>query len=350
MGNKSRLAWGAIAPGSWVRSHRTLWKVEWRIAFIALIIFGILPVSAHTQSTQRDSALPPLHLPQSHASPAKICDEPASVDQKQLSLDTHRPRADQSQVSSADRDPLREDASQDGRPAGRPTEAVSDQQAPMCEKGVPSQTSEQGTALSQSEGTTRMTTPSGPTVTYADGVVTIDPHGASLRQVLEAVRARAGFTLDLPFTGMNTRVFDDRIGPVSLREALIQLLYGSGFNYIIQNASTEPRDVTRISVSVRSAESGKEAAAVPRKPSDGETEEPALYGGFVDPSQHEQTPLVAATPPPPSSTPATNVPGVPSGFNLQQAAAEAHKTPGEILDDLQKRQIEILDSAAPPPP
>jgi hypothetical protein len=40
--------------------------------------------------------------------------------------------------------------------------------------------------------------------------------------------------------------------------------------------------------------------------------------------------------------------GVPAGFNVRQAAAESGKTTGQILDELQKQQQQVLDAQAPP--
>jgi hypothetical protein len=41
--------------------------------------------------------------------------------------------------------------------------------------------------------------------------------------------------------------------------------------------------------------------------------------------------------------------GIPAGFNVQQAATASGKTPGQILDELQKQQMQALDSQNPQP-
>ena len=147
---------------------------------------------------------------------------------------------------------------------------------------------------------------------------------------------------------MDGKIFD-QVGPLPIREALVQLLYGSGFNYIIRTAPNNPRDVTHVFVSTRMGRGDEMAGTARQQTEVGEVpEDEALYGGFADPSLQEQPvvqPGVAVQTPPPN---AGNVPGVPAGFNLKQAAAEANKTPAQILDELQKRQLEILDAQSPP--
>jgi hypothetical protein len=177
----------------------------------------------------------------------------------------------------------------------------------------------------------------------------VDPRKATLGEVLGAIRGIVGFQLDIPRSEMDGRVFD-QIGPLPVREALVQLLYGSGFNYIIQTAPKNSQEVTHVFVSSRVAAAVETAAAGAALQSANEpSEEQTLYGGFEDPSPQEEPaprPAVAQQGRPVNGA---NVPGVPVGFDLKQAAAEAHKTPAEILDELQKRQLEILDAQAPPP-
>ena len=191
---------------------------------------------------------------------------------------------------------------------------------------------------------------SGPVVSYRDGLLTIDPHRAPLHDVLKAIRDRVGFTLDLPSSGMDAGVLDERIGPAPVKEVIVQLLYGCGVNYIIQTASGTGQEVQRIFVSTPSRAPGRESVvAAARAPQD-DSQEPQVYSGFIpaNTSASELTPVRPVPGQQPTSS-AENVPGVPANFNLQQAAAEAHKTPGEILDELQKQQNEILDSQTPPP-
>lgn len=192
----------------------------------------------------------------------------------------------------------------------------------------------------------------GPVVNYKDGLLTIDPHGSPLHDVLSAIRDRVGFTLDLPPRGMESRVLDEQIGPAPVKDVLVQLLYGCGANYIIQTASGTPQNVQRILVSAPSHGAGRDnLVAAAQKPNEDDDQEPPTYAGFIpaNTSAPELVPVRPAAGQAPATN-AANVPGIPTDFNLQQAAAEAHKTPGEILDELQKRQNEILDGNAQTPP
>lgn len=192
--------------------------------------------------------------------------------------------------------------------------------------------------------------PTHPSVTFSAGVLTVVPHNAPMGEVLQAVQSATGFVLDFHPSNDSARVFG-QVGPLPLREALVQLLYGSGFNYIIQTAAKNPAEVTRLFVSPQIAGSGAQTAAVttPAAAPEDSVEGQNLYGGFSDAGGEE--PLPPPNPPANRGTPsnAANVPGVPTDFNLKQAAQDAKKSPGEILDELQKRQLEILDAQTPPP-
>ncbi|UWZ81927.1 hypothetical protein [Occallatibacter riparius] len=167
-----------------------------------------------------------------------------------------------------------------------------------------------------------------------------------MRTVLQAISGRAGITLDLPAAGLDSRIFDEQIGPTPVREALLQVLYGSGLNYIIQYASSDPPLVKRLVVSAQA----EHASAADQQIASGngikqapkmEIADQAFDGGSEEQPPEESQPLI--------SGPAPNVPGVPANFNLKEAAAQAHKTPGEILDEMQKRQLEILQAQTPQP-
>lgn len=275
----------------------------------------------------------------SQAAPTQICDGQASGEQNKLSLQRH--------PSGSDNAPLK---SSEAAPDSGQSQIVSEKVGSsslrgslQCLRPHPGNESAKEDTASDTSGSV---TPTAPQVTFTDGILTVDPHDAPLGEVLGAIRASAGFKLDVPITEMDGKVFD-RIGPLPLREALVQLLYGSGFNYIIQTAPDDPQAVKHVFVSPNTGNTIETAVAVaPHQPSDEVAEDQALYGGFADPSPQEQPPPPAAAGQPPRAN-AGSVPGVPAGFNLKQAAEEAHKTPAEILDELQKRQLEILDAQTP---
>ena len=176
-------------------------------------------------------------------------------------------------------------------------------------------------------------------VTLNEGMLTVDPHGAPLGEVLGAIRAVVGFELDISGSQMDKRVFG-QIGPLPVQELLLQLLYGSEFNYIIQTASGNQQVVTRVFVSPRM---GSPTDTGTPQPAELLADDAGLDRG-LDPSQ-EQIPQPVAQQIPTRNP--GNIPGVPAGFDIKKAAEEAHKSPAEILDEMQKRQLELLDAQAP---
>jgi hypothetical protein len=350
MGRKFGLRSEVSALNPCVRATPALTTIEVYLASCALLTCAAVSARAQTQSTPEDSSVVSSHLSHGRLPVPQICDG-HTKDQPMLSLGKPISPSEDSQMSSVD------EPAEGPQRTGQASESISpapvgtdSRETLKCERIHPSKQSGDRINLPPKDAAVPLPLiPAGPVVTYDGGVITVDPQNSQLREVLEAIRDRAGFALDMPATGMDEKVFG-RVGPVSLREALVQLLYGSGFNYIIQSASTNPQDVKRIFLSPTSGGATQSAVVRPQSPSDDEANNQGLYGGagFADPSPQDQVlPVPAARSQAPSS-PAANVPGIPTGFNLQQAAADAHKAPTEILDELQKRQLEILDAQSPP--
>jgi len=175
----------------------------------------------------------------------------------------------------------------------------------------------------------------GPAVSYSDGELTVNPHNAPMKDVIEAIRVHTGISVDFPSESMNDRVFD-QVGPAPLRDALTKLLYGSGYNYVIQTSPENPETVTRLFLSTQS----HVAATEPRPAPPPVVEQAEAYG--ATPSTD-----APAVPVQPIQNPTAI--GIPVGFNIKEAAAASGKTTGQILDELQKQQQQILDSQAPQP-
>jgi hypothetical protein len=319
-----------------------------------MTVFGALVISMPTvsaQSTQQtvDNS--------NGSSQEQICDQSKKGDQRDLSLTRTSSEASDVESSGAEQTPSSEGSSNlvlkelhVSKPGN--SSPASEKQELQCKKDPEKSTSEHSTDAAPGEQllSVEPQSPARPLVTYTNGKLTIDPHNAQLGEIIEAIRARTGLSVEFPPEVMDERIFD-RVGPVSLREALIQLLYGSGFNYIFQTASGSPEIVKKLVLSARtrlplpaSAQHGSEA-------SDQRNEHEAVYGG----NGFNEVPtevIEAATPLPPPVKPTidpSTVPGIPAGFNLQEAAAQANKTPAQILDEMQKRQLELLDAQAPPP-
>ena len=178
--------------------------------------------------------------------------------------------------------------------------------------------------------------------------LTIRANGQEFSSVLDAIRTVTGITVDMPTQDRGEPVFMT-LGPVSTKDALVALLEGTRYNYVIVGSDRDPRVVTRVILSERSSSlpgalvaSAQEAPVAPQ---------PELYanqGGREDAEAQSAEPPPPIQPPnPPAAIPSS----VPTGINIQQLAAQSGKTTGQILDELQKHQLQVLDdqAAAQPP-
>ena len=180
-----------------------------------------------------------------------------------------------------------------------------------------------------------------PIASAANGKVTIHASGQPLAQVLEAVRAVTGVKINVPADGDSEPVFMN-LGPASTRDALVALVDGTRFNYIIVGSPTDSEHVSEVILSTRSKSGeGSTVASAGAAPS----AEPTLYGGQ---GYREDADAAAIEPgiPNPATQPAEIPSSVPAGINIQQLAAQENKSPGQVLDELQKRQLEVLDQQA----
>jgi len=185
------------------------------------------------------------------------------------------------------------------------------------------------------------------TVSYTDGKLTIDANNDRLGDVIEAIRLRVGLSVELPAEPMDDRVFD-HVGPAPLRDALTQFLYGSGLNYVIQTSYDDPQSVTKLILSSQPHLVSTRPTQHVNQPTVDQAEAPALYGGAGFASETPGEPIQPVPVPAQPTPSASNVAGVPAGFNVQQAAAASGKTTGQILDELQKQQLQALDAQNPP--
>ena len=319
-------------------------------SFLLLVAFGVLVSSTPILSGQADSA----SSKDEQANPQlKICDGLKSSDPHALSLGINKGEGTGVEASVAEQQPALQSGSES---SGKDLSLAQD-------KLSSSATQEQGLLCKKKKGGTELenardplppnglvsdleSKPTIPTVSYVNGMLSIHAQNVPLREVIEAIRVDTGIFVEFPAESMDTRVFD-HVGPAPLRDALTQFLYGSRLNYVIQASSDDPQHVTKLILSSQPniALAGSQHASPPVV---AQAEAPALYGGagFTDEGSAEPSPPV---PPPNQPTPsASNVIGVPAGFNLQQAAAASGKTTGQILDELQKQQLQALDNQPPP--
>jgi len=143
-----------------------------------------------------------------------------------------------------------------------------------------------------------------PQVTYGNGLLTIVASNATLSDILQAVAARTGATLDAPGSLTAQRVAV-RLGPARPLDVVADLL--AGLDYIVVGASNDPEAIRNIIVSPNTSSSlpepaGRHAVAEYQPPPPEETEAPAPEP--APPAPEAQTPATpAAQSPPPAKTP-----------------------------------------------
>jgi hypothetical protein len=110
--------------------------------------------------------------------------------------------------------------------------------------------------------------PNPPRVSCSGGQLKISANNSTLGSVLTAVRACAGFQVDLPEGAAAGRIFDE-LGPGPTRDVLNDLLSSTGFNFVIGSSDSEPDKVETVLLMAR-AKDAKDAGlgiAADRAPS-----------------------------------------------------------------------------------
>src|SRR5437016_2784009 len=100
-----------------------------------------------------------------------------------------------------------------------------------------------------------------PQVTFDNGQLTIVAQNSTLGDILRAVRAKTGATVEVP--GNATERVVAKIGPGPAREVLASLLNGSHFNYVMLGSPTKADMVDRI---ILTSKSGIEPTAASSNP------------------------------------------------------------------------------------
>jgi hypothetical protein len=217
-------------------------------------------------------------------------------------------------------------------------------QGQFCRRERPEQDSLRPSVKSdQPDSAPRATQPASaaPIAQVTDGKITIKANGQDLASVLESVRTATGFTVEMPSTIESEPVFLNS-GPTSVTEALVALLSGTNYNYIIVGSDQDPQTVKRLILTDRTG--GSPATLVASTQTPPVASQPALYGGVQ--TENDADASEPPPPPPPPIQPKVMSSSIPTGINVQKLAAESGKTPGQILDELQKRQQQVLDDQA----
>lgn len=309
---------------------------------VLLAALGVLiaspPVSGQTDKPSDSSKL---------ANPqAQICDGLKQSDPHHLSLSVVRSQSPNEGPDIAEQQSSSQPGSEltgevTNLPEVKSSNRIAQKEVPLCKKKnmtEPVQPDDPSPQIDQSAEPPG--TPTVPTVSYTGGELTIHAENVRLRDVLEAIQARAGIAVEFPPEAMDDSVFD-HVGPVPVKDALAQLLYGSGYNYVIQTSSQDPQIVTKLVLSAQSRAASTSPPPHASPPKNEQAENQAVYDGAGYNTQ------VAIEPIPPVPAASTLI-GIPTGFNVQQAATTSGKTPGQILDELQKHQLQVLDDQNPP--
>jgi hypothetical protein len=88
-------------------------------------------------------------------------------------------------------------------------------------------------------------------VSYEDGQLTIVAANSTLADILNAVGAITGATMDVPSGSGNERVWV-QLGPGPARAILAAMLGGTDFDYVIQASDADPTLVQNVLLSLRS--------------------------------------------------------------------------------------------------
>jgi hypothetical protein len=138
--------------------------------------------------------------------------------------------------------------------------------------------------------------PSGPTVTYRDGQLTIDAQNATLAEVLKLVAEKSGAKIEVPPGSGLERIFE-HAGPGPAQAVLVSLLNGSPYDFVIVSSPQAPNTPAQVLLTLRGAEPASapaanepviSAAAQPR-PASGDPylwtppSSPQLYSGDANP-------------------------------------------------------------------
>jgi AMIN domain len=144
-------------------------------------------------------------------------------------------------------------------------------------------------------------------VDYRNGRLSITADKATLAQVLKEVQSRTGTDIPIPPGAAQEPIFA-HIGPLPLRDALVSLLNGSRYNFILVDSDREPGKLKSVILTYRgSGGASQPAIANPQQPVIDSTPD-ADQQPMPPEVQPEQLPTQEGAPqqeapPPPENTP-----------------------------------------------
>ena len=188
-----------------------------------------------------------------------------------------------------------------------------------------------------------------PQVIYESGQLTILAPNSTLGDILRAVRKQTAAEIDIPASA-NERVVTS-LGPGLAREVVAELLNGSKFNYVLLGS---PSDASRLTRVVLVAKTGPEVVGGPSQPHD---QQPVISqaGSMAPPPQPavDQADVQDAEVNDDSAA-EDNADQTPTEAEQQQGVPQeqpgAIKTPQQMLQEMQQRQLQMQQQIAPGQP
>jgi hypothetical protein len=180
--------------------------------------------------------------------------------------------------------------------------------------------------------------PQPPRVSFRNGLLSIHADNSTMADVMSAVRRSTGASLDLPPSAASERVVTD-IGPAAPNDALVKLLDGSRFDYVILQSPQNPALVQLILLHEKGAPTTLAAGAAPAQPI------------FNQPQPEPPTEV----PEDQTEPPAQEIPdqAAPAQDQQQQQTPEGQqqpKTPEQLLEELKQMQRQQQQPGQQPQP
>ena len=182
--------------------------------------------------------------------------------------------------------------------------------------------------------------PTPPQVRFQNGQLTIDAQNSTLAQVLRAVQAQTGASIDVPGSAGSDRVAT-RIGPGQPRDVLNTLLNGSRFDYVILGVAGDPGAVQRVILTPRqagattTAQNNPTLQAEPEEPDESSVAESESEYQNQNPEQPPRPPVGFRHPGLPIQPPLQQNGAAPDQEQEQNNGA---KTPEQLMQELQQMQ------------
>jgi hypothetical protein len=178
-----------------------------------------------------------------------------------------------------------------------------------------------------------------PQVTYRNGLLTIVATNSTLADILQAVSARTGASVDAPAHLTGERVAA-RLGPGTPRDVLSDLLRGPRFDYILVGSDGDPNAVRNIILTPNQSSPSASAAIAQAQPRSAQPAQEDMEEEVEEeqPVQPEPQPPQPAQQPPKhrpfaQPQPPDQIVGSPAAPQQPQV-----KTPEQLLEELRNLQ------------